>query len=297
MNKTSQHTPDLRYIVGVDSDGTVFDTMEMKHKRVFQPLAIEIWELQDVKREYQQIAEAVNLYSIHRGVNRFMGLAMIFDRLSRDTVRSREKLQGSHELAEFVRVERVLSTESLERFNERKQSPFLKQVVEWSKRSDDLYTGIAEREGNPAYRQAVLALEQLSERADIMVISSSTREMLLRDWSNAGLLHLTSQVAGQEMGSKAAQLQATAGDGIAPHRVLMIGDAMGDLEAARVHNMLFYPILAGAEEQSWKRFKAEAMDRFFQETYAGAYEKSLVDEFETSLTAHEFELPAFLKSK
>jgi len=293
MHHTSRHTSDLRYIIGVDSDGTVFDTMEMKHRRVFQPLAIEIWELQDVQWEYQQIAEAINLYSTHRGANRFKGLTMVFDRLIRDTIGCRERLQGSHDLAEFVRVERVLSTESLERFNEKKRSPFLKQVAEWSRRSDDLYAGIAEQEGNPPYPQAALVLEQLFGRADIMVISSSSREMLLRDWGKAGLLHLTSRVAGQEMGSKATQLRETAGEGVASHRVLMIGDAMGDLDAARANNMLFYPILAGAEEQSWKRFEAEAMDRFFQETYAGTYERSLVDEFETSLTTHEFELPAF----
>jgi phosphoglycolate phosphatase-like HAD superfamily hydrolase len=296
MDHTSHPTLDLRYVIGVDSDGTVFDTMEMKHKQVFQPLAIELWGLQDVQWEYNQIAEAINLYSVHRGVNRFKGLAMAFDRLTRAHIDCREKLHGSEDLTEFLRVERVLSTESLEQFNEKKRSPFLNQVIEWSRRSDDLYAEIAAREGNPPYPQAALVLEQLFGQADIMVISSSSREMLLRDWSKAGLLQLTSRVAGQEMGSKATQLRETAG-GVVPHRVLMVGDAMGDLEAARAHNMLFYPILAGAEEQSWKRFEAEARDRFFKETYAGAYERSLVDEFETSLTAHEFELPTLPKSK
>lgn len=71
-----------RYFIGIDSDGTIFDSMEIKHKRVFQPVAIETWNLGPVVDAYCEIAESINLYSIRRGINRFAGLALAFARLA-----------------------------------------------------------------------------------------------------------------------------------------------------------------------------------------------------------------------
>ena len=61
----------------------------------------------------------------------------------------------------------------------------------------------------------------------------------------------------------------------------MIGDAPGDLKAAKANDALFYPINPGDEVASWKRFHDEAMDKFFDGTYAGRYEKKLIEEFDS----------------
>jgi hypothetical protein len=61
--------------------------------------------------------------------------------------------------------------------------------------------------------------------------------------------------------------------------VLKVGDAPGDLKAARDVGALFYPINPGAEEASWERFVGEGIERFFSKAYAGAYESSLIDGF------------------
>ena len=63
----------------------------------------------------------------------------------------------------------------------------------------------------------------------------------------------------------------------------MIGDAPGDLKAARGNDALFFPVNPGNEEASWQRFFDEALDRFFAGTYAGDYEKELIAEFDTYL--------------
>jgi hypothetical protein len=63
----------------------------------------------------------------------------------------------------------------------------------------------------------------------------------------------------------------------------MIGDAPGDFTAARANGAMFYPIVPGQEEISWRRFHDEALERFFSGTYAGAYEAERVREFEASL--------------
>ena len=65
--------------------------------------------------------------------------------------------------------------------------------------------------------------------------------------------------------------------------ILMVGDAEGDLKAARANNALFFPVNPGHEEDSWKLFLDEAMGRFLAGTYAGTYEKKLIDKFLTYL--------------
>ena len=63
----------------------------------------------------------------------------------------------------------------------------------------------------------------------------------------------------------------------------MIGDAPGDLKAAKDNGILFYPIIPGQEEESWDRFNREALERFFSGTYAGDYERELIEKFEAAL--------------
>ena len=65
--------------------------------------------------------------------------------------------------------------------------------------------------------------------------------------------------------------------------VLMIGDAPGDLAAARAVGALFYPINPGDEAASWKRFNQQAFDKFIDGKYAGNYEAKLVAEFDKYL--------------
>ena len=65
--------------------------------------------------------------------------------------------------------------------------------------------------------------------------------------------------------------------------MLMIGDAPGDLKAARANGALFFPINPGDEERSWKLFHDEALDKFIQGAYAGEYEAALIKEFDNYL--------------
>ena len=63
----------------------------------------------------------------------------------------------------------------------------------------------------------------------------------------------------------------------------MIGDAPGDFRAAKENSALFFPIIPGHEEESWKQFFHEALDKFFTGTYAGAYETELIKRFDQYL--------------
>ena len=63
----------------------------------------------------------------------------------------------------------------------------------------------------------------------------------------------------------------------------MVGDAPGDRHAAEANGVLFYPIDPGREDDRGERFHEEALPRFFEGTYAGAYMAAQVARFEALL--------------
>ena len=73
--------PEHEFFVGIDSDGCVFDTMEIKQKECFIPAIIKHWQLQPVSKYAREAVEFVNLYSKWRGVNRWPALIKVFDLL------------------------------------------------------------------------------------------------------------------------------------------------------------------------------------------------------------------------
>ena len=69
------------YLIALDSDGCVFDTMGLKHRECFIPALIRVFGLQSVAADARRIWEEQNLYSPHRGMNRFLGLIHCFKAL------------------------------------------------------------------------------------------------------------------------------------------------------------------------------------------------------------------------
>ena len=61
--------------------------------------------------------------------------------------------------------------------------------------------------------------------------------------------------------------------------MLIIGDAPGDLEAARSINASFFPIMPGSEEESWALLSNEAFVCFLNYRYHGEYEEKLIGKF------------------
>ena len=126
-------------------------------------------------------------------------------------------------------------------------------------------------------------LDKMKGKADAIVVSQTPFEALKREWEEHGIDASVRTIAGQEMGTKTEHLGFAAKDRYPSDKMLMIGDAPGDLKAARANGALFYPINPGAEEASWEKLFKEALDRFFAGTYAGDYEKGLLDEFDRYL--------------
>ena len=71
------------FLIGIDSDGCAFDTMEIKHKECFIPQIINHYGLQGVSKYAREAAEFVNLYSKSRGINRFPALVQTLEWLQK----------------------------------------------------------------------------------------------------------------------------------------------------------------------------------------------------------------------
>ena len=137
--------------------------------------------------------------------------------------------------------------------------------------------------GVPPFPYVRESLDFLADKADMIVVSATPLEALTREWQEHDIAKYVRVIAGQEMGNKALHLELAARGKYAPDHILMIGDAPGDMKAARANDALFYPINPGHEEESWQRFYEEAVHRFLAGEYAGAYEAQLIAEFDELL--------------
>ena len=275
--------PSKKFFVGVDSDGCAFPTMELKHKECFIPNIIKYWGLQAVSKFGREAAEWVNLYSVHRGVNRFPALVMTMELLKErpELQQSKVKIPDLSSLKKFIDSGVSLSNPSLEKAVQETHDPVLKKTLDWSQQVNaDIESMVHGAYPFPFVKDA---LKKLSQFADIIVVSATPTPALQKEWQEHDLAKYVALIAGQEMGSKKDVLQlATTGKYEKDH-VLMVGDAPGDHKAAKANQALFLPINPGYEEASWELFFKEGLDKFINSSYANGYEEKLIKEFEKLL--------------
>jgi phosphoglycolate phosphatase-like HAD superfamily hydrolase len=275
--------PEREFFLGIDSDGCAFDSMEIKHKECFIPNIIKHWKLQAVSKYARAASEFVNLYSRWRGINRFPALTMTFDLLMKraEVIRRGVEIPRVQSLRDWIAQESKLGNPALLAAVERTQDPVLRQALTWSEAVNAAVADIVE--GVPPFPFVRESLEKAQGLADVVVVSATPGEALQREWAEHDIARYARVIAGQEMGSKKEHLALAAKGKYAPERVLMVGDALGDMQAAEANGALFYPINPGREEASWQRFYEEAFERFLGGGYAGGYEEKLVAEFESYL--------------
>ena len=274
--------PSKQFFIGIDSDGCVFDSMEIKHKECFTPMFIKHFNLQAVSKYGREVWEFVNLYSKTRGANRFPALVRTLKLLrERPQVKARQvTITDTGALEDWITRESKLGNATLAG-EVRSGNTALKQIKEWSDAVNQAIEEIVK--GVPPFPLFSECLVRMGERADTMVISQTPTEALEREWLEHDIRKGVRLIAGQELGTKTEHLKLAARDKYPAEKILMIGDAPGDHIAAKTNGALFYPIVPGKEEESWKRFSTEALNRFFDGSYAGEYEAELVKEFDASL--------------
>ncbi len=275
--------PQKEFFIGIDSDGCVFDTMEIKQKECFCPNFIKYFHLQKVQKVARETWEFVNLYSANRGSNRFNALLYAIDLLgNRKEVKQRNAIMPDlSPVREWVEKETKLGNPALIKYAAEVKNPVIDNTLAWSIAVNDAIADMVH--GMPPFPFVKESLEKISAHSDLMVVSQTPLEALTREWQENNIDHYLRMIAGQEHGTKTEHLKYAAVGKYPANKILMIGDALGDLKAAKTNGVLFYPINPGYEDASWERFYNEAADRFFAGTYSGQYEESLINEFKVLL--------------
>lgn len=277
--------PRFSTFVGIDSDGCIFPTMEIKQKQCFHSLIISLWHLEPIETALRQTAEFVNLHSIYRGQNRFPSLLRTFELLQThpDVVRSGFTPPPTTSLRAFCESGLPLGNPALQTRVEETGDPELRRILDWSL---SVNREVARTVKNiKPFKWVMESLHDIQRHSDAICVSQTPTEALVREWEEHQLLGYVSVIAGQELGSKAEHLTLATRNRYPAKRVLLLGDAPGDRKAALAVGARFFPINPGQEEQSWERFHREAYALFLADRYDDDYETTLIKQFEALLPA------------
>ena len=266
MSIFDSFTKKHEYLVCVDSDGCVMDTMNCKHFHCFGPCMVTEWGLEAWKQEILDRWNVINLFSMTRGINRFKGLAMALKEIDSKYT----KITGIDALVHWAQTAPALSNDAVAKAAAEAADPDAKLVLEkalsWSKAVNSAIVALDESLKVP-YNGAREGLAAAHSFADVAMVSSANRDAVEEEWGKFGLLEYTDIVLAQDIGSKAACIAAMLKFGYDPNKVVMIGDAPGDCDAAEKNGVHYYPILVNHEKESWD----EAITTAFFKLQAGEY--------------------------
>lgn len=276
--------PKHEFLVAIDSDGCAFDSMEIKHKECFIPNFIKYFDLQPISKYAREAAEFTNLYSKWRGANRFISYLLALDLLKErpEVIARNAKVPELPGLRAWMDRESKLGNPALIAEVEKTGDADLKQSLDWS-------LAVNESVGNIVYNVPPFplvreSLDAVSQWADIIVCSATPHEALVREWEEHDIARYVRFIGGQEVGSKKEMLEIAVADGrYDKKKTIMIGDAPGDMKAAKANDLLYFPINPNKEEKSWEVFYNEAAEKFRNGEYAGEYENKLIAAFEALL--------------
>ena len=248
------------FLICVDSDGCVMDTMNCKHIHCFGPCMVTEWGLEQWNDEILHRWNVINLFSMTRGINRFKGLAMALGEIHEKYT----TITGIAALQDWAANAPALSNDAVAKAAEDATDPEAKLVfskaLSWSKAVNAGIVALPEELKIP-YEGAKEGLAAAHSFADVAMVSSANRDAVEEEWGKFGLLEHTDIVLAQDVGSKAACISQMLKFGYDPYKVLMIGDAPGDQDAAQQNGVYYYPILVNHEKSSWDEAIAVAFDK------------------------------------
>ena len=255
------------YLVCVDSDGCVMDTMNCKHFHCFGPCMVAQWGLEAWKDAILDRWNVINLFSMTRGINRFKGLAMALGEINAQYT----SIPGVEALQHWADTAPALSNDAVAKAAAESTNPVAKAIFEkalsWSKAVNAAIVALPEELKVP-YEGAKEGLAAAHGFADVAMVSSANRDAVEEEWGKFGLLEHTDIVLAQDVGSKAACIAEMLKFGYDPACVLMVGDAPGDCDAAEKNGVWYYPILVNHEKESWGEAIATAFGKLQQGSYA-----------------------------
>ena len=194
-------------------------------------------------------------------------------------------VEGLNEFIGWTHSTKELSNESLEgQIKIQKQNiTCLKKALDWSRAVNASINELKYEEKLP-FDGVYIGIKEAKKFADVAIVSSANEQAVLEEWKKHGLLDNVDIVLTQNTGSKAYCISKLVEKGYDRNNVLMVGDAVGDLDSAKSNNILYYPILVKKENQSWSRFTNETLELFISNAYKGKYEEKVIKEFKENLS-------------
>lgn len=234
------------FLLCVDSDGCAMDTMNIKHFRCFGPCFADEWGLGAGRDAALKRWNEINLFSMTRGINRFLGLAHILTELFPDDQNVTAFFRWANNSKELS--ERAVEAHAAE-------NPVFSKALAWSRAVNKAIGELTDEE-KTAFRGVKEVLEEAHKSFDIAVVSSANYAAVEEEWRRSGLLPHVDVLTTQQDGSKAHCISELLKKGYAPQSAVMCGDAPGDEKAANENGVFFYPILVRNEEASWAQLPA-----------------------------------------
>jgi beta-phosphoglucomutase-like phosphatase (HAD superfamily) len=265
------------YLICIDSDGTVIDAMAAKHNHCHGPALVSMWNLHQHAADAQDLWNSINLYSTHRGVNRFIALAIFLEEV--DGVWTHEPHLSV--LKDWAENSGNLSNEGLVEEIKKNPDPILRKALLWSYDINERILKLSHTD-KPPYEGVRDFFEKAKGQVDFALISSSNMSALLEEWGNHDLLKYLDVLTSQEIGTKGECIRRLIEKGYDPKKVLMVGDANPDLEAANSNNAYFYPILTQHETQSWEDLQNKFFTYFTKDLYA-SHQSEIIEKFKNNL--------------
>lgn len=248
------------------------DTMNYKHELCFGPIAADLWQVNNRKR-FLEIWNKVNLFSNTRGINRFKGLYLTFEIMSKED----SSVLPLDEVKNWTNETSELSNPSLERKIKDCDSEELKKALLWSQKVNKMIHELSEKGLDKPYEGVLETLIEIKKYADIAIVSSANEEAINSEWQKHGLLTHVDYVMGQGKGSKQECIEyLIKNEGYSENNIIMLGDSPGDLVAAKNNNVHFYPIMFDDEKSSWELFRNVELQKFLNNTYE---DKKYIDKY------------------
>jgi len=281
------------FAVCIDTDGAVLDNMWAKQVIVFHPHYMDMNGLRDVEMLFRIHAEHHNLWGTTRGCDRYVAVQHTLSSLLEDPDAGGAlpaehiqdllaSVQGYVDYIDGSGGRKGFGIPTLTEYHLEHGLDFnITRLLAWSEAVDRTFRFVTLT--MPPFDGVPETLDYLSQRADLLVVSGTPYSDLDAWWGSNDLARCVQSIAGKEMGKKTEHIRLIKeAGGYEDDHVIMIGDGGGDLKAARANDALFYPVIAGREQEAWDGAR-EAFDAFFAGAYRGELEDGLVSQFEGAL--------------
>lgn len=92
-------------------------------------------------------------------------------------------------------------------------------------------------------------------------------EAVVEEWQRFKLTDYVDCLCCQDSGTKALCIEKLKSLGYENDHILMVGDAPGDMAAAKSNDVYFYPILVRHEKESWEELKTKGISKLTELDY------------------------------